>query len=191
MKIPDADSLKVKIRRVVTGHDDVGRAIVVSDGPCPNVRRPPKRPGFAMHEVWTTAGMPASLEFSHEPTDAVQTVEPPDSGTVIRICAYPPDSSFIDKVDRASAAEAFAQMGSGAAFVVDGTRHPLMHRTQTIDYAIVIKGQIVLVLDDSEVTLNPGDVVVQRATNHAWSNRTSDTTLVAFVLIDADSSAID
>jgi len=171
------------IRRVVTGHNDDGKAIIVSDAPVPAVMRPPTRPGFSMNELWVTTTMPAPIDASGEPTERTYSLEPPACGTVFRICGYPPDASFVGELDRAAAARAFADVGSSAAFVADAP-HPLMHRTETVDYAIVIAGEITLVLDHSETTLFPGDVAIQRGTNHAWSNRTDQNALVAFVLID-------
>ena len=80
--------------------------------------------------------------------------------------------------------EAFSAMGASHA-IVENARHPFMHRTDSVDYAVIVKGQITMLLDDSEVELNQGDVVVQRGTNHAWSNRSNETCLIAFVLVDA------
>jgi quercetin dioxygenase-like cupin family protein len=85
--------------------------------------------------------------------------------------------------------QAFASMGrSGAqalAHDASASRHPMMHRTQTVDYAIVLSGEIWALMDSGETKMKAGDILVQRGTNHAWSNRSNKPCLVAFVLIDA------
>jgi quercetin dioxygenase-like cupin family protein len=78
---------------------------------------------------------------------------------------------------------AFAEMGA-ADNIVDDARHPFMHRTDSVDYAIILTGEIYMLLDDEDVLLKAGDVVIQRGTNHAWSNRGTETCIIAFVLVD-------
>ena len=81
--------------------------------------------------------------------------------------------------------EAFAEIGDAAASTVgQGSPHPLMHRTQTIDYGVVIDGEMTLVLDTVETRLQRGDVVIQRGTNHAWANRSGKPCRMLFVLVD-------
>jgi mannose-6-phosphate isomerase-like protein (cupin superfamily) len=105
---------------------------------------------------------------------------------MFRVVVMPPEASFIDKIDRAAAKAAFAAFGSphAAADGDDNPPHPLMHRTKTIDYGIVLSGEVYLVLDKEETLLRAGDVVVQRGTNHAWSNRSDQPCRMAFILID-------
>ena len=92
----------------------------------------------------------------------------------------PPESDALRHFDPATAKKLFDQ----ASTFKEGGRHPLMHRTETIDYAIVLSGELTLILDDSEVKLQAGDMVVQRGTNHAWSNRSDKPCIIAFVLVD-------
>ncbi|MFI4994602.1 MAG: cupin domain-containing protein [Hyphomicrobiales bacterium] len=173
------------VRRVVTGHSEDGKAIIVSEGPVPVVRHAPLRPGYSMNEVWVTQAMPAVIDQEGEPTDRPRSVEPPRNGTVCRIIEFPPEASWIGNIDAAKAKEAFASLGSGHAVpVMDNPPHPLMHRTKTVDYGIVLSGEIYLVVDEGETLLKPGDVVVQRGTNHAWANRSDKPCRMAFVLID-------
>jgi mannose-6-phosphate isomerase-like protein (cupin superfamily) len=171
------------IRRVVTGHDATGKAVVISDGITPNVRTMPERPGFSWNEVWVTSSMPARNDESGEPTDGPRTITPPANGTKCRIIEYPPDSDFVKTLDPNVTDSAFSD--SPNTTHVKNARHPYMHRTETIDYAIVISGEITMLLDDTDVLLKAGDVVVQRGTNHAWSNRSNAVCRIAFVLIDA------
>jgi len=178
--------LGANIRRVVTGHDADGKAIIVSDGITPVTFDIPQRPGYSANEVWVTNSMPAIIDAPGEPTDRPRSITPPPNGTVCRIVELPPEAAFIASLDRETARAAFASFGSADAFSEhDGDQpHPLMHRTKTVDYGIVLSGEIYLVLDKQETLLKAGDVVVQRGTNHAWSNRSDKPCRMAFILVD-------
>ena len=175
------------IRRVVTGHDARGKAIVIADGINKNVVKPPNRPGVLIQNFWVETKVPSSVAGNADaaPPDKKLGLEPPAGGHVLRIVEFPPEKDWIDKVDREAAKASFASLGaSHAADSAAKPPHPLMHKTKTIDYAIVLSGEIYLVLDESEVLLKAGDVCIQRGTNHAWSNRSSDYCRICFVLID-------
>jgi hypothetical protein len=174
------------IRRVVTGHDGAGRAIVLSDGAPPHVTRPPQQPGLAFHEIWNTRASPAPVAATEpEPTDFHRDTAPPASGTIIRIVDIPPEGREGPGFDKEAARALFENVGlaENAEHTIPG-RHPLMHRTESIDYGIVLEGQIVLLLDDEEVVLEAGDVVIQRGTIHAWTNRTDRLARMLFILAD-------
>jgi mannose-6-phosphate isomerase-like protein (cupin superfamily) len=174
------------VRRVVTGHDATGKAIVLTDGTPPHVTRPAHQPGLAFHELWNTRASPAPVTANEaEATDFHRDTAPPPQGTVIRIVDIPPEGANGPEFDKETARALFAQVGlaENAEHTIPG-RHPLMHRTESIDYGIVLEGQIVLLLDDSEVVLEAGDVVVQRGTIHAWTNRTNAITRMLFILTD-------
>jgi len=97
----------------------------------------------------------------------------------------PPESEALRNFDPAAAKKIFEAMGQvEASTFEEGGRHPLMHRTETVDYGIVLSGELTLLLDDSEVKLQAGDMVVQRGTNHAWSNRSDKPCIIAFILVD-------
>ena len=173
------------IHRVVTGHDEKGMAIVSSQGPLPTVVEIAAVPGMVFHEVWTTAGSPAAIDNGIDPTLTPIALLPPKSGTRVRFVDFPPETP--DALVRGSekSKDAFAEIGDVAALTVKAdSPHPLMHRTETVDYGIVIEGEIALVLDDSEVLLRPGSVAVQRGTNHAWANRSGQPCRMLFVLVD-------
>lgn len=175
-----------EIRRIVTGHDPDGKAMVLSDGPLPHVTRPPMQPGLAFHEIWNTAATPAPVSFTEaEPTDRHRDTAPPANGTIIRIVDIPPEGEDGPGFDKAQAREVFSAVGLGenAEHTLPG-RHPLMHRTESIDYGIVLAGEITLLLDDEAVPLKPGDVVIQRGTIHAWANRSGAACRMLFVLTD-------
>ena len=155
-------------RRVVTGHDAQGRSVVLSDGMPPNVRD--RGTGVDFLEIWNTAGAPALLEAAEpEPTDGPLKVPPLQIGSKIRLNDFYP--GHIRKLPLRA----------------DG-RHPMMHRTRSVDYGIVLDGEIYMILDETEVLLRAGDVVVQRGTDHAWENRTDHVCRMAFILIGAEFS---
>jgi hypothetical protein len=174
-----------KLRRIVTGHDKHGKAVIVADSEPPIVRTAPLRPGYAMSEMWVTYQTPAVIDYVGEPTDRPRSIEPPANGSVCRIVEFPPEASWIGNIDGEKAKAAFDSLGSGHAVpTMENPPHPLMHRTKTVDYGIVLSGEIYLVLDAGETALKPGDVVVQLGTNHAWANRSDEPCRMAFILID-------
>jgi mannose-6-phosphate isomerase-like protein (cupin superfamily) len=173
------------VRRVVTGHDSEGRAVVAIDGPTPAIFTNPLRPGYQWSQVWMTDASPAPIDNGSDPTNRPVKIEPEGCGSVIRVIEFPPETAAALAKAREQSREVFARMGSAEAATGHGrSRHPLMHRTRTVDYGIVLEGSITMVLDDSEVELSAGDVVVQRGTNHAWSNRSEKPCRMVFVLLD-------
>jgi len=170
------------IRRIVTGHNAQGRAIFLSDGPAPAVFD--RGPGAtAVTELWETSATPASNAGSADPTvGAPQRLPPPKNGSKFRVVEYPPDSQRVAALHGAS----HDSKAEGYVRDLKNARHPGFHKTATIDYAIVLSGEIYALMDEGEVLLKAGDVLVQRGTNHAWSNRTEQPCCIAFVLIDAD-----
>jgi hypothetical protein len=172
------------IHRVVTGHDSDGFAVVVSDGPLPTVTELTGIPGTVFHEVWSTLGAPAPVDNGGDPTLGPIILPPPPLGSRIRFVDIPPDSDELFARDVTQMRNAFAQIGDpGASTAAAGSPHPLMHRTESVDYGVVIEGEIVLVLDKSETVLKQGSVVIQRGTNHAWANRSGKPCRMLFILI--------
>jgi len=169
------------IRRVVTGHDASGKAIVVMDGAAANVVTSPLRPSSRTN-LWRTTSMPACYGGERDEADARFDIEPPPGGTILRIAEFPPVSK--ETLASYDGEKAFAEVGA-AHRIVRGARHPFMHRTETVDYAIVLEGEIDMLLDEEDVHLKAGDVVIQRGTNHAWANNYDRTCRIAFILIDA------
>jgi mannose-6-phosphate isomerase-like protein (cupin superfamily) len=172
------------IRRVVTGHNAAGRSVFIKDAAAPHVYN--RGPGSAVvTELWETRAMPADNRGDGEVTDHPFRLAPPKHGTVFRIIEYPPDKQRLAALEqqRASADDG---SGHGAAFDRGSPRHPGFHKTSSVDYAIVLSGEIYALMDEGEVLLKAGDVLVQRGTNHAWSNRTDAPAYLAFVLVDAE-----
>jgi mannose-6-phosphate isomerase-like protein (cupin superfamily) len=174
------------IRRVITGHDAKGKAIVVSDAPAPFMHANAINPEWNSTDIWRTDGMPVVVRAQHgETTEGPRRQMPTKNGTVLRINNFPPETDAVNNMDVAAARKAFAALGNERASTFGrGGRHPLMHRTETIDYAIILEGEIDMLLDDEDVHLKAGDIVIQCGTNHAWVNRSKAACRVAFILID-------
>lgn len=173
-------------RRIVTGHDPAGMAVIISDAPPTRVQQVGGPGGPTFYEVWSTRETPAVIDRqSSEPAESGLVLAPPKGGTRIRVIDFPPEGDAIRTLTQAEVAEKFGEMGgSDASRAQAGAPHPLMHRTQTIDYGIVLEGELTLVVDRGETTIHAGDIVIQRGTNHAWANRSGKNCRVAFVLID-------
>ncbi len=166
------------MHRFVTGHDAQGRSIFfVKDEPEAVLLE--KAGGLRLTELW--ASKPHHLDFTNV-TDRPRRIEPDANGTVFRVIEYPPDRERLRSIDPEAH---FASMGAQAARA-EKRKHPGMHRTKTLDYAVILSGEIYAVLDEEEVLLKAGDVLVQRGTNHAWSNLSDKPCVIAFVLIHAD-----
>ena len=175
------------IIRTVTGHNAKGKAIIASHGPLPHVAEIAAIPGTVFHEVWCTQGTPVCVDNGADPTVGPLQLKPPANGTRIRFVDIPPDTEEFLEYGASRMQEAFVQIGDQAASTVQiHSPHPLMHRTESVDYGIVIEGEMTLVLDDSEVELRPGSVVIQRGTNHAWANRSGKPCRMLFVLVDGE-----
>jgi mannose-6-phosphate isomerase-like protein (cupin superfamily) len=179
------------IRRVVTTHDEDGKAVILYDAPTPYEVYSEKT-GISSRLLWVTGSSPAdaaarddrALLAGIDDRGAVQIrIAPPSGGTVVRIVDYPPSGDRFKTMDvnHMSARIAEDDLRSKAR----PPSHPMMHRTKSVDYAFVLSGEITMILDDSEVTLKAGDFLVQQATNHGWENRGNETCRIGFVLIDA------
>ena len=173
-----------EVRRVVTGHDASGRSIVQEDGPPARVVTLGGESGTTFHEIWNTRATPAPIDrASGEPAEPGVSLLPPKGGTRIRILDIPPDDGGVAALPREAVRALFEAIGAGHV-LAENPPHPLMHRTETIDYGIVLEGEIALILDDGETIVRAGDIVVQRGTSHAWANRSERNARIAFVLID-------
>ena len=175
-----------RFRRIVTGHDAEGNACLIGDAPPEHVVQVGGDGGPTFFELWQTHETPALIDRrSSEPFENGLLLAPPRGGTRIRVIDFPPEGDAIRGLDQAGAQDKFAAMGGAtASHFKPGARHPLMHRTQTIDYGIVLEGEITMVLDRDETTIRAGDIVIQRGTNHAWANRSDRNCRMVFVLID-------
>lgn len=179
---PDAETLvpTLKSRRVVTGHDSAGRSIILSDAIC-DVSVAIWHKDFVVTDAWRVDSLPAENGEYVDPCETVELESMP-TGNVVRIVQFPPDADYLDGVNIAKGFGDLGSTGSAAEAGYDGAPHPLMHRTNSLDYIIVIKGEVYAVMEAGEVLLKQGDVLIQRGTNHAWSNRSNEPCIIAAIL---------
>jgi mannose-6-phosphate isomerase-like protein (cupin superfamily) len=169
------------IRRIVTGSDEYENPIVLFDGPTPDVRTDPSRPGYISQQIWATDRTPAQIRAVKETLPIPRIMEPSAGGSIFRIVTFPPDAPFIRSIGAGEIQSFFHSIGSPhASTYSDCAPHPCMQKTDTLDFCIVLEGEITLVLETEEVLLRKGDIVVQRGTNHAWSNRSDKPCMIAF-----------
>lgn len=178
-------------RRIVTGLNAAGRSVAVSDGPTPNLFGPPGEPYLI--NFWATKGAPADYQDPADPADGEIPLHPCPGGATFRFFRVPPESAFAhlsDEQRRAGSAAYYAAVGAPDAYVVDG-RHPGFHRTRSVDFIVLLEGEVTLMLDEAEVRMKPFDVVVQRGTSHSWVNHGETTALMMAVLVDGRGAADD
>jgi len=175
-----------EFRRIVTGHDTDGKAIIIADAPPVHKQLVGGPGGPTFYEVWHTLETPALIYARpDEGNETALVLPPPKNGTRLRVIEFPPEGEEIRKLTTTDAAAKFKSMGDEKASTsTEGAPHPLMHRTKTVDYGIVLEGEITLVLDRGETTIQAGDIIVQNGTNHAWANRSGKNCRMAFILID-------
>ncbi|PHR92596.1 MAG: hypothetical protein COA69_07100 [Robiginitomaculum sp.] len=163
------------IRRIITGHNEQGQAVVISDELCPHADPIMNQEYLATTEMWTTT-VPADNKTAGDPVVLPHKVAPPDGGAVFRVVEFPPDESFRHKLRPDQA-------------ILDGPetskKNQMLHRTRSLDFVVVMAGEICCVMDEGEVLMKAGDVMVQRGTNHDWQNRSDEVARIAFVLVDA------
>ena len=171
------------IRRIVSGEGANGKSRILEDGPAPATFTVPERPGCKVSNVWVTGSAPVPVDEA-DGTGSYRGLYPPKNGTVIRIMDIPPEEKDPEKRAAAARATAAAIFPDIHRRPGDRTQHPGMHITDTVDYAIVLEGEIHAVMDENETLMRQGDILVQRGTNHAWSNRSDKVCRLAFILID-------
>ncbi len=168
----------IATRRNVTGHDAQGKAVVLFDAALPAKQR--TAGGNGMTLLWVTGESPVDVAGSADRAQTQVGVPPPANGTVFRIVDFAPMPANAAPVDHH---QILISMGIDPA-TQGYARHGNTHRTRTVDYAIVLDGEIDMLLDDAEIHVKAGDVLVQQATNHAWVNNGTKPCRIAFILID-------
>ena len=170
-----------QVRRIVTGHNARGKSIIAQDGIATSILEMKAVPGLRATDLWETTTTPADLSSDADPVARPVHLEPAATGTIFRVVELPPDTAISKGTD---SREVFASLG--ASHAVDTTSAtPMMHKTASVDYAIVLSGEVWAVMDEGETCMKAGDVLIQRGTNHAWSNRTQEPAMVAFILVGA------
>ena len=172
--------MNTAVRRIVTGHDGNGSSIVLMDGVAANVKEMGATQ-IVLTELWETATTPASNAGSADAAARPAQLEPPPHGSILRFVEFPPDEVWINNADAIAAFESI-----GGADTHDPNGRAFNHKTKTVDYIIIIKGEITCVLDKGEAHLKAGDVLIQRGTNHSWSVRGKEPCLLCAVLISAN-----
>jgi mannose-6-phosphate isomerase-like protein (cupin superfamily) len=171
-----------EIRRVVTGLADGDKAVALLDS---RLTLNPGKSGQPAVNLWITDSSPPGFSFKDDAAAKPLGLSPPDGGTVIRVVEFQPlDPAAEAKMDPQFMMKVVGDHAPARGLPV---KHPLMHRTRTVDYAVILSGEIDMMLDDSVVHVKTGDVVVQQATNHAWINRSKEPVRVLFVLMDSKS----
>jgi mannose-6-phosphate isomerase-like protein (cupin superfamily) len=165
-------------RRIVTGHDAEGKAIALFDSQVKAIHRSAGGNGMTM--IWTTTEFPVDASATTDRAQGHAGVPPATNGTVFRIVDFAPAAPQAAPVDHH---QILVSMGIDPA-TQGYARHANTHLTRTIDYAIVLDGEIDMLLDDGEVHVTAGDVLVQQGTNHAWVNNSGKPCRIAFILID-------
>lgn len=170
------------VRRLVTGVDAAGKSTIVEDAEAGAVRTIPERPGYRSSEIWVTQGSPVRID-DPDRVGTIKTVGPPPQGSILRIIDIPPEPKDPQERERAVRAT-FARIYGDADRRPEGGAHPGMHLTNTVDYALVLSGEIWAILEQGETLMKAGDVLIQRGTHHAWANRSEEYCRIAFVLLD-------
>ncbi|MEX1034569.1 MAG: cupin domain-containing protein [Sneathiella sp.] len=170
-----------ELRRIITGHNDKGRSVVTLDGP------PSRRIGN-LRDIWNSVGSEVDSASTEDRGAMPVSLSPVPGGNNFRwFLVQPVDPSISEEEYAKIVKERFASMGAEHE-QPDTSRHPAMHKTETIDYIILLSGEVTLLLDEDERDLKPFDVVVQRGTNHAWVNKGTEPALLCAILIDANVS---
>jgi mannose-6-phosphate isomerase-like protein (cupin superfamily) len=175
------------IRRVVTTHDDTGKAVVLLDSVTPH-KMARADTGIVAWQLWSTDSSPAQMKGKADRAAAIRGIPPGPKGSVFRVVDFPPMKEDAKKLPNDAMMH---EMGMQATGRRRAPSHPFMHFTNSIDYAIVLQGEIDMLLDDSEIHLKAGDTLVQQGTNHAWVNRGTEICRIAFILIDAADPCAD
>jgi quercetin dioxygenase-like cupin family protein len=170
-----------KLRRIITGHNEAGRSVVIAE-------KPPFELG-TLYDMWVTDGSPASYALEDAVEGRRVRLEPPRFGTNFRFFRVEPDDPAVGPAELERRVARGFEAISAAHCRPDTSRDPHMHETGTIDYIIVLEGEVTLLLDEDEVDLEPFDVVIQRGTNHAWIVKGSEPALLAAILVDAEPRA--
>ncbi len=176
--VAQAQQKTPEVRRVVTALDANGRAVALFDGP---VQLKSLRSPNPAGEMWVSDQYPPAYSWKDDRAQIKVGLIPPANGTIFRIVDFPPMKPEVEKMDINTMMKVVGDHAPAKGVPV---RHPMMHRTRSLDYAIIMSGEIYMLLDDGEVLMKAGDVVVQQATNHAWVNRSKEVCRIAFILMD-------
>jgi mannose-6-phosphate isomerase-like protein (cupin superfamily) len=164
-----------EVRRIIAAGDTNGNAVIYEDKLATDVHTDPARPGFAFTRFWVTEDTPAPIKGVRETLQLSNILQPPIGGSVGSFVTIPPDAWYINGLTDEKVSDYFADMGAPEASCLGkGAPHPYMQQTRSLDYVLVLSGEVTMVLDMEEVHLDTGDTVINLGGSHAWSNRSSD-----------------
>ncbi len=167
--------------RIVTGHTPDGESTVIYADRGKNVTELQSWPGLFVTELWVTDEMPIDNSGLSDNSLRPMRHDPTASGTIFRLVEIPPESKTTF-----DAKGIFVELGSdNKPSDEDSARHPTMHKTDSVDYLVVLTGRMTMVMEKGEIELAQGDCIVQRGTNHAWVNKHDEPCVLAAILIDA------
>jgi quercetin dioxygenase-like cupin family protein len=171
-------------RRIVAADRVAGKSSLVGDAPSPDVRVDSARPGFALQRMWVVDSFPAKLVY--ETLHLPHVLVPPAKGSVLNVFTFPPEAEWKGKVGQREVQAYFqAVRAPGASTYSPQAPNPYMQKMRTLDFCMVLEGEIWLMLDTQEVRVKAGEIVINRGTNHAWSNRSTKPAVVAIASLDA------
>lgn len=174
------------VRLIITGNDQ-GHSTISYDGAAPGTIYAPGRP-VAMNDLWHMASVPTDASGDgSDPEGRPYTLPPLPGGLVFRVVQFDPMTD--EERAKFSGRDVFGAMNAPDAHT-PGATNPFMHRTRTVDFGLVLEGTITMLVDDGEVEMSAGEILVQRSTNHAWENRSGKRAVVAFVLVDATEAEV-
>lgn len=170
-----------KTNRIITGHNEDGEATIIYTDKGKNVTEIKSWPGLFVTELWVTNEMPIINSGSEDQSLRPMRHDPTDNGTIFRLVEIPPESKTSFDPEGI-----FDELGShNKPSEEDSAKHPTMHKTNSVDYLVVLTGKMTMVMEDDEIDICQGDCIVQRGTNHAWVNKYNEPCVIAAVLIDA------
>ncbi len=176
------------MKRIVTGHSSEGKSVFLSEGEPPRKVSLSGLPALEFVEIWATDGVPALSVPMGDPTLSMTSFVPDSLGTRFRLVRFPPETEIVHALTAGNPVEIMREFAEKFPGIGDKLepQDPAMHTTDTVDYGIVLSGEIWLELDDAAaVHLEPGDCVVQNGTRHGWRNRSTRPCVMAFVLLGA------
>ena len=171
------------IRRIVTQDDANGKSRILQDSAATAIRTVAERPNYRAVNVWRTESAPAAISAPDTVDQHKGILPPKNGGSILRVIDFPPESADPAQRQRQISAT-FGSIFTDADHDKRAGAHPGMHRTDTVDYAIILEGEIWAVMDEDETLMKTGDILIQRGTNHAWANRSTKTARICFVLLD-------
>lgn len=170
----------MQVRRIVTGHDEQGNSVFLADAPVPRAKSFPDMPGYGIAQAWAT--QPGSATDS-DLTQAAGSLIPGPGGTSLLFVSLPPDTVMAAPIDPQRAVAEMVESLPGLIDIFE-TQDPAMHRSPTLDYGVLLEGELWIELDNGEQRLlRAGDVVIQHGTRHAWRNRSSTVAKAVFFMV--------